>query len=301
MQLLGLHTQIMPEIDEPDSDGTARGAVAVTADEPDVEAIRREPNPLIKALKVIGPGVITGASDDDPSGIATYTSTGALFGFSILWMALITLPMMASVQFISAKVGLSTGQGLAGVLKQNYPTLHRPADDPGAVRRQHDQCGRGHRRYRRRDQPAAAGADLAMVVPIGILLALLQVYGSYDLISKVFKWLALSLLAYVGAALFAHPACYGRAAGHLHPARCTSTANTSLPWWRSWARPSRPTSSSGRPPRRWRSCRTSNKPASPTRREVRGLGRERRHAALQRGHVLHHPGDCRDPVHGRQA
>src|SRR5664279_3317832 len=113
----------MADLDKPDTDADARRTVAGKGDEPNVEAIRLETNLLVKALKVIGPGVVTGASDDDPSGIATYTSTGATFGFSILWMALVTLPMMASVQFISAKVGLSTGQGLARVLKQNYPRL----------------------------------------------------------------------------------------------------------------------------------------------------------------------------------
>src|SRR5690242_12479009 len=81
------HTEKMTEATPPHS----QHRIARSEEEPEVEAIRREENPLLKAIKVIGPGVITGASDDDPSGIATYTSTGASLGFSILWMALITL------------------------------------------------------------------------------------------------------------------------------------------------------------------------------------------------------------------
>jgi NRAMP (natural resistance-associated macrophage protein)-like metal ion transporter len=71
-------------------------------------------------LKVLGPGLITGASDDDPSGIGTYAIAGASFGFNTLWMALITLPMMSSVQYMCAKIGMVSGRGLAGVLKNHY-------------------------------------------------------------------------------------------------------------------------------------------------------------------------------------
>src|SRR5690242_7027124 len=71
-------------------------------------------------LKFIGPGFITGASDDDPSGIGNYVVAGASLGFATLWTALITFPLMASVQFICAKIGIVTGEGLAGVLKRHY-------------------------------------------------------------------------------------------------------------------------------------------------------------------------------------
>src|SRR5271168_2079327 len=68
-------------------------------------------------FSVLGPGLITGASDDDPSGIGTYAIAGASFGFATLWMALITLPMMSSVQYICAKIAMVSGRGLADVLK----------------------------------------------------------------------------------------------------------------------------------------------------------------------------------------
>jgi NRAMP (natural resistance-associated macrophage protein)-like metal ion transporter len=76
---------------------------------------------LQKFLKVLGPGLITGASDDDPSGIATYSQAGAQYGLSTLWAALITFPLMAAIQEMCARIGLATSQGLTSVLKQYYP------------------------------------------------------------------------------------------------------------------------------------------------------------------------------------
>src|SRR5512135_3303511 len=78
-------------------------------------------NPLKRFFRWLGPGLITGASDDDPSGIGTYATAGAALGYATLWTAIVTLPLMAVVQFLCAKVGLVRGQGLAGVLQQHYP------------------------------------------------------------------------------------------------------------------------------------------------------------------------------------
>src|ERR1035438_594064 len=72
-------------------------------------------------LKSLGPGVITGAADDDPSGIATYSVAGAQLGTKLLWTALITWPLMAAVQMMCARIGKVTGQGLAGNFKQRFP------------------------------------------------------------------------------------------------------------------------------------------------------------------------------------
>src|SRR6266571_2195875 len=69
-------------------------------------AIRHERNPAFRFLKIIGPGFITGASDDDPSGIGTYAVAGAQFGYATLWMALVSFPMMTAVQFTCAKIGM---------------------------------------------------------------------------------------------------------------------------------------------------------------------------------------------------
>ena len=75
---------------------------------------------IIKFWKILGPGLITGASDDDPSGIATYSQAGAAYGLATLWTALITFPLMASIQEMCARIGLVTSQGLTGVIKENY-------------------------------------------------------------------------------------------------------------------------------------------------------------------------------------
>ena len=80
-----------------------------------------DPDPPKSFLSRLGPGLITGASDDDPSGIGTYTQAGASFGFGTLWTALFMLPLMIVVQHICAKIGMVSGQGLAGVLKKFYP------------------------------------------------------------------------------------------------------------------------------------------------------------------------------------
>lgn len=76
---------------------------------------------LAKSWKKLGPGLVTGASDDDPSGIATYSQAGAAFGLSTLWTALVAFPLMASIQQMCARIGLVTAQGLTGTLKKNYP------------------------------------------------------------------------------------------------------------------------------------------------------------------------------------
>ena len=78
-------------------------------------------NALVALWKLLGPGLITGASDDDPSGIATYSQAGAQYGLQTLWTALITFPLMASVQEMCARIGVVTSQGLTGILKKNYP------------------------------------------------------------------------------------------------------------------------------------------------------------------------------------
>lgn len=76
--------------------------------------------PLLHFWKILGPGLVTGASDDDPSGIATYSQAGAAYGLSTLWTALITFPLMASIQEMCARIGMVTAQGLTGVIKTHY-------------------------------------------------------------------------------------------------------------------------------------------------------------------------------------
>ena len=178
---------------------TAGGAGSLEA------AVERERNPVKRFFKILGPGLITGASDDDPSGIGTYAVAGAQLGFATLWTALFTFPMMAAIQFICAKIGMVTGMGLARVLRKHYSkallypvvaalvlanTINAGADI-GAI---------------------AAAFNLlvplpvtAMIIPIALAILAFQVWGSYRLITSIFKWLTLALFAYVGSAFFAKP------------------------------------------------------------------------------------------------
>ncbi len=148
-------------------------------------------------LKVLGPGFITGASDDDPSGIATYAQTGALFGYSQLWTALFSFPLMAIVQEMCGRIGLVTGRGLAGVMRKHYsrPFLFGAVSllliantinigaDLGAM---------------------AASAQLVFGIPfifwliiITLFTILLEVFVSYPVYAKILKYLTLSLFSYV--------------------------------------------------------------------------------------------------------
>ncbi len=150
------------------------------------------------ALRNLGPGLITGASDDDPSGIATYSQAGARFGLTTLWTAWITFPLMAAVQEMCARIGVVTGQGLAGVIKQHYPawllyltvavsfpaiTLNIGADIAGMGAVAHLLAPR---------IPTA----LLNVSFTGLLLAAI-VYFPYETIASVLKWLCLILLLYL--------------------------------------------------------------------------------------------------------
>src|SRR5665213_1195087 len=76
-----------------------------------------------KLLEILGPGLITGASDDDPSGIATYSQAGAQFGYDLGWVLLFSWPLMCAIQEISARIGRVTGHGVAGNLKRHYPAV----------------------------------------------------------------------------------------------------------------------------------------------------------------------------------
>src|SRR5206468_844625 len=80
----------------------------------------RRPTTIRALLGRLGPGLITGASDDDPSGIATYSQAGAAYGFGLLWTMLFSLPLMASIQEISARIGRVTGRGIAGNVRRHY-------------------------------------------------------------------------------------------------------------------------------------------------------------------------------------
>src|SRR6478736_3558058 len=86
-----------------------------------MKAVKKKPFKLLLFWKYLGPGLVTGASDDDPSGIATYSQAGAAFGLSTLWTSIVAFPLMAAIQQMCARIGLVTSQGLTGTLKKYYP------------------------------------------------------------------------------------------------------------------------------------------------------------------------------------
>jgi NRAMP (natural resistance-associated macrophage protein)-like metal ion transporter len=156
-------------------------------------------------LGKLGPGLVTGASDDDPSGIGTYSLAGAALGYATLWTALITFPLMASIQYICARIGLVARCGIAGVIRRHYSrSLLNPVVIALVAANTFNAAA---------DLAAiAAGVNLLvpipirwLIVPIGLAILVLQIWGSYRLIAGVFKWLTLALFAYIGAAFFAQP------------------------------------------------------------------------------------------------
>ena len=163
---------------------------------PSPEEIKQPDRPKLR--DVLGPGLITGASDDDPSGIATYSQAGAQFGYSLGWTLLLTYPLMCAIQMTSAQIGRVTGRGLAGNMRRHYPapllyvligllivanTINIGAD-LGAM--------------------AAAlrllvsGPTLLYVAAFAAVTVLLEVFMRYARYASVLRWLTLSLFAYVG-------------------------------------------------------------------------------------------------------
>ncbi|HTJ64602.1 MAG TPA: divalent metal cation transporter [Alphaproteobacteria bacterium] len=171
----------------------ARRAVAAKVKEPEKP----------KLLQVLGPGLITGASDDDPSGIATYSQAGAQYGYQMGWTLLFSYPLMVAIQMISARIGRVTGLGIAGNLKRHYPAVLlygivsllvvantiNLAADLGAM-------GAAVKLL-------VGGPSLAYVAGFALLSAGLEIYARYSRYVNILKWLSLSLLAYVATVLVA--------------------------------------------------------------------------------------------------
>src|SRR5437667_9381912 len=155
-------------------------------------------------LRLLGPGLITGASDDDPSGIATYSQAGGQFGFAISWTMLFSYPLMVAIQQISARIGRITGKGIAGNLRQHYPnwllqvivallftaTTINIGADLGAMA---DALGL-----------LVGGPVLIYVIAVGSFCAILPVFMAYRRYGAVPKWLTLALFAYFGTVIAVH-------------------------------------------------------------------------------------------------
>jgi len=156
-------------------------------------------------LKTFGPGLIAGAADDDPSGIATYSIAGAQFGTSLLWMSVVSWPLMAAVQAMCARIGMVTGKGLMSALRQRFPRplllvicfallvaniINIGADLSGMADAAELLTGLNSRVY---------------VVCFGLLIAFATVRLRYVTLANTLKWLALVLLAYVITAFMVGP------------------------------------------------------------------------------------------------
>src|SRR5580704_14976254 len=187
------------------ADGGESAAGTPTAGQTGVDQARRRG--LFGFLHVLGPGLITGASDDDPSGIGTYSQAGSQFGLGTLWLALFTFPLMIAVQEACARIALQTGVGLATSLRRKFPSVLVGAcvilvlcantinvgADLGAV--------------------AAGGSLLTgshvppgwLVLPAALLIGFMQLRLSYSIIFRCFKYLTLALFAYVITVVIVHP------------------------------------------------------------------------------------------------
>jgi Mn2+/Fe2+ NRAMP family transporter len=160
---------------------------------------------LSRVLRSLGPGVTTGAADDDPSGIATYSVVGAQSGLAFLWTALFVWPLMSCVQLMCARIGMVTGMGLAGAMLQKFPRwlvgvavlallianiINIAADLSGMADAAH---------------MLGAGPSMLYVWVFGLGISALTVFLRYHQIANTLKWLALALFAYVITAFLVHP------------------------------------------------------------------------------------------------
>lgn len=169
-------------------------------------------------LKSLGPGLITGAADDDPSGIATYSQAGAQFGFNTLWTLVLTYPFMVGIQLVSARIGRVTGLGLAGNIRRAYPiwllytlvflllvaNIANISADIAAM-------GEAARLV------AGAGSAHLYSFAFGILCLVLQLILPYSQYVRYLKWLTLGLLAYVATGFAVHIPWGEVLARTLHP------------------------------------------------------------------------------------
>src|SRR5258708_13726550 len=166
-----------------------------------IDAIRTEPSKPRRWLDFLGPGLITGASDDDPSGIATYSQVGAQFGYGMTWLMLFSYPLMCAIQAISAGMGRITGRGVIGNMRRHGPrrlvkaivglvllaNIINIAADLGAM-------GAALRLL-------VGGPAQLYVAVFAVTCAALQIWTKYERYVAVLKWTTVSLLAYVACVL----------------------------------------------------------------------------------------------------
>jgi len=166
-------------------------------------------NPVLKKTKdywlMLGPGLTTGASDDDPSGIATYSQTGAQYGFGLLWLAPWTLPLMATVQEMCARIGLVTGRGLAGNIRVFFSKRVLYICTALLFMANAFNIGADLGAMAKAVQLLAPNTSFGwLVVGFAVFSLLLQIFTPYAKYARYLKWLALILLSYILSAILAH-------------------------------------------------------------------------------------------------
>ncbi|TIX90975.1 divalent metal cation transporter [Rhizobium sp. P44RR-XXIV] len=168
----------------------------------DKSAVVESSKPRI--LEILGPGLVTGASDDDPSGIATYSQAGAQFGYTASWTLIFTYPLMVAIQIISARIGRTTGRGLAGSMAKCYPgwvgmAITVPLLIANIINLGADLGAMGDAA-----KLLVNGYALFYVAAFGVICVLLQVLLKYKRYVAVLKWLSLALLSYIATLFVVH-------------------------------------------------------------------------------------------------
>ena len=162
-------------------------------------------NPLVRYFKVLGPGLVTGASDDDPSGITTYSVAGASLGYGMLWTAIVTFPLMAAVQLVCARIGLVSGRGLAGAIRQHYARGYLYAAcsvllAANVFNIAADLAGMADA------AEMLSGISSHLWIPVfGLSILAATVYTSYATFARYLKWLSAILFCYIVSAVLARP------------------------------------------------------------------------------------------------
>ena len=191
-----------------------------TSDTKETESLKPGPSPRTgrsRLASVLGPGLITGASDDDPSGIATYSQVGAQYGYAASWTLLFSYPLMAAVQIVSARLGRTTGRGIAGNLRKFCPSwlvgmVIVPLLVANAIN-----IGADIGAMADAIKLLVGGPGLIYVAAIGVLCVLAEMYVGYRQYARLLKWTSLSLFAYVATAVVVELDWSALGAGLLMP------------------------------------------------------------------------------------
>jgi len=167
--------------------------------------IRQAKKGVAENIKALGPGLITGAADDDPSGVVTYTTIGAQFGYQLSWLALFSLPLMIAIQEMCARIGAVTGQGLAGVLKNYYSRWILYFSVLMLLIANGINIGANLGALAAVAQLVLGGRSFAVYTLVFVIITLLlEIFISYKVYVHYLKWLTLSLLAYAITAVIVH-------------------------------------------------------------------------------------------------